>query len=295
MLKTKRIFTILALCAAFLTGLPYLLYAAAETEPNDNMTQADQLKSGSTYSGQLSSCADQDWFSVTVTGPNIIQISTHHTSDIYLWECYGNYLKLTVYDGAGNILANIVDLSCGRDFDVGVDDEGTYYIVIEPDQDYTDCPGGVTQPYTINAGWSTRTTTTTSILTDCIDHDGDGYGINCIRGTDCNDNNPLMNPGLYEICHDGLDNNCNGLTDERNCVHECLFMHLLGEDSPTLANFRSFRDETLSRNAIGRKVIQIYYSNAGSINAALERSPALKAVVRSVLEAIAPMVGQKEE
>jgi hypothetical protein len=43
---------------------------------------------------------------------------------------------------------------------------------------------------------------------------------------------------------------------------------------------------------VGRKVIQIYYNNADSINAALERSPALLAVARRVLEVIAPMVGK---
>jgi hypothetical protein len=45
---------------------------------------------------------------------------------------------------------------------------------------------------------------------------------------------------------------------------------------------------------VGRKVIQIYYTNAESINAALDRSPALRTVTRRVLEVIAPMVGRKE-
>jgi hypothetical protein len=45
---------------------------------------------------------------------------------------------------------------------------------------------------------------------------------------------------------------------------------------------------------VGRKAIEIYYTNADSINAALEHSPALRAVTRRVLEVIAPMVGRKE-
>ena len=58
------------------------------------------------------------------------------------------------------------------------------------------------------------------------DSDGDGYGnstvvVNsCVApagyvalGGDCNDNNSNIHPGAAEIC-DGLDNNCNGQTDE---------------------------------------------------------------------------------
>ncbi|MBM4365891.1 MAG: putative metal-binding motif-containing protein [Deltaproteobacteria bacterium] len=42
------------------------------------------------------------------------------------------------------------------------------------------------------------------------DEDGDGYSVS--EG-DCDDNDATMNPGASEIC-DGLDNNCNGETDE---------------------------------------------------------------------------------
>jgi len=35
-----------------------------------------------------------------------------------------------------------------------------------------------------------------------------------LGGEDCDDDNTSVNPGTYEICGDGLDNNCNGQIDE---------------------------------------------------------------------------------
>lgn len=37
---------------------------------------------------------------------------------------------------------------------------------------------------------------------------------------DCNDNNPAINPGAIESCHDGIDNDCNGQTDcaDGSCI-----------------------------------------------------------------------------
>ena len=49
--------------------------------------------------------------------------------------------------------------------------------------------------------------------TCCQDQDGDGYGTNCLLGTDCNDASSLVNPGAQEVCDDGVDNNCDGNID----------------------------------------------------------------------------------
>jgi hypothetical protein len=59
-------------------------------------------------------------------------------------------------------------------------------------------------------------------LTTCTDGDGDGYspqGGSCGE-IDCDDTDPLVNPGAGEVCGDGVDNNCNGLTDgeDPTCV-----------------------------------------------------------------------------
>jgi hypothetical protein len=48
---------------------------------------------------------------------------------------------------------------------------------------------------------------------DCaVDADGDGYAaLPC--GTDCNDRNAAVHPGVAEICGNVIDDNCNGLAD----------------------------------------------------------------------------------
>ncbi len=50
-----------------------------------------------------------------------------------------------------------------------------------------------------------------SSVANCIDNDGDGYGVGagCL-GRDCDDSNPLINPGRLELCGNGLDDDCLG-------------------------------------------------------------------------------------
>ncbi|MEA3430011.1 MAG: MopE-related protein, partial [Nanoarchaeota archaeon] len=44
----------------------------------------------------------------------------------------------------------------------------------------------------------------------CTDIDGDGYGVGCALGVDCDDTDESVNPGETEVCGDGIDNDCDG-------------------------------------------------------------------------------------
>ena len=53
---------------------------------------------------------------------------------------------------------------------------------------------------------------------ECRDTDGDGYEDELCGGQDCDDSDPLVNPGVVEgdatvTCDDGKDNDCDGLMD----------------------------------------------------------------------------------
>lgn len=75
----------------------------------------------------------------------------------------------------------------------------------------------------------------------------------------------------------------------------CAAETVLGGDNPLLENLRLFRDTRLARSAMGQRIIQVYYHNAGSICAAFDRSPALRAAARWMLEAVASRVGAASE
>jgi len=72
-----------------------------------------------------------------------------------------------------------------------------------------------------------------------------------------------------------------------NCTEPCAATKVLGADNPELQQLRNFRDSALAQTFIGKKIINIYYSNSASINAALDRSAALQAVARNVFKAAA--------
>jgi len=54
-------------------------------------------------------------------------------------------------------------------------------------------------------------------LANCIDGDLDGYKDAACGGSDCDDTDPFVNPGMVEIC-DGKDTNCDGVLWSQNDV-----------------------------------------------------------------------------
>lgn len=59
---------------------------------------------------------------------------------------------------------------------------------------------------------------TGSAVTQCASP-GAGYIIKTTQqGGDCNDNDAGVNPGAVEVCGNGIDDNCNGKTDETGCA-----------------------------------------------------------------------------
>jgi hypothetical protein len=125
----------------------------------------------------------------------------------------------------------------------------------------------------------------------CSDNDGDGFtqeGGVCGQ-SDCDDTDAIINPLSSEVCGNNKDDDCDGETDE-GCL--CPAQKVLGEDGADIEALRVFRDSTLAKSAMGRRIIAVYYNNADSINAALDSSPALRAATRSLLGAIVTIVAQ---
>lgn len=65
----------------------------------------------------------------------------------------------------------------------------------------------------VTAAWSAARAAGPSVASACNDLDGDGYGLGCAAGNDCNDHDPAIHPGAAEICN-FKDDDCNGLVDE---------------------------------------------------------------------------------
>jgi hypothetical protein len=100
------------------------------------------------------------------------------------------------------------------------------------------------------------------------DADGDGYGDNnstiqsCspkagyVRiGGDCNDKNAKINPGVTEICGNGIDDNCNGQVDE-NCALPAITIN-----DPVVYESQGVVRVTVTLTSVSTSTIKVNYKS----------------------------------
>lgn len=79
-------------------------------------------------------------------------------------------------------------------------------------------------------------------------------------------------------------------TCHTDCKSTCPAAKVLGDEDPRLIQLRIFRDTVLAKSTFGTRIINAYYNNADSINAALEKNPMLKAYSYKALQSFIPVL-----
>ena len=109
-----------------------------ETEPNNEMVQADGICFRNVFLGQLSSPYDEDWYTFTITGPSRIGINFITTAAPADAKCdsgtttVGTW-KVDIRDSDNNVLMSYHNVDCIFDngtWETGVVPQGTYYVVV---------------------------------------------------------------------------------------------------------------------------------------------------------------------
>jgi len=103
---------------------------------------------------------------------------------------------------------------------------------------------------------------------------------------------PLSSPGFCNLVkttnHAAASPTC--VSCHTDCKSTCPAAKVLGDEDPRLAQLRDFRDKVLAKSALGKRIINSYYNNADSINAALEKNPILKAYSYQALQSFIPVL-----
>ena len=83
----------------------------------------------------------------------------------------------------------------------------------------TSCVGEITPQIEICGNGVDEDCSGADLPCACVDADADGYNVSQTGCgvADCDDNNAGKNPGAIEICGNGVDEDCDGQTDESSC------------------------------------------------------------------------------
>ncbi|MFZ3044581.1 MAG: invasin domain 3-containing protein [Desulfatirhabdiaceae bacterium] len=108
-----------------------------ETEPNNEMAEADWIIFGDAYLAQLSSPYEQDWYVYTTTQSGSISINFIATAIPEGAGCDGTTTvgtyRIDVRDTQNNVLMSYQNIDCTLDngiWETGIQNPGTYYIVV---------------------------------------------------------------------------------------------------------------------------------------------------------------------
>jgi len=108
-----------------------------ETEPNNEMAEADWITFGDAYLAQLSSPYDQDWYVYKTTESGKISINFITTAIPEGSGCNGTTTvgtyRIDIRDTENNVLMSYQNIDCIFDngiWETGIQNPGTYYIVV---------------------------------------------------------------------------------------------------------------------------------------------------------------------
>ena len=178
--------------ATYYTGEEYKLTAqttvtnitGAETEANNNPSDADDIVSGKAITGQLHSSSDKDYFAIVAEGAGIISVNFETSSN-----STRAYYTVSLVDSDGNILAS---QKTGQDteFSAGISNAATYYAIVSGATYYTG------EEYKLTA--QTTVTNITGAETEANNTPSDAGLPNCVGNyaseswSDCWDNAPIQ-------------------------------------------------------------------------------------------------------
>jgi hypothetical protein len=123
---------------------------------------------------------------------------------------YSNFNRVYTLADPGD--EYVVYSAAGNSFDINLE-PGLYSVVLFDPRTGTSIEQGVVNGGLINFNPPSPSSDDWVYhlkSTQCIDNDGDGYGVDCFKGPDCDDANPVINPGACDVLNDGIDQDCNG-------------------------------------------------------------------------------------